>query len=503
MTRTLEELCAGALEREAATPAVEFGERTIDWGAMRHVAERVGALIDASGASRHTPIAFVPRNRPSAMAALLGLIARGHCVRMVYAFQSGAALGRELERLGPAVIVAAEEDYSEELLQAVRNQGIAAIALNEMDANAVAGFARSTRTGASNEPAPRQPAPRQIELLTSGTTGPPKPFAVSFDLIARHFVTANPTLSPSAPSPNDTVPSSPPFLLFMPLGNISGVYSTLPVLLRGQLATVLERFTVAGWHNYVLRHRPTVAGLPPAGVQMVLDANIPKADLAGIRSVATGAAALDPTTQREFEQRYGIPILLSYGATEFAGPVAAMTAQLHADWGQKKFGSVGRAMPGAQLRIVDPDTGATLPPGQEGLLEVISVRIGPDWIRTSDIAVIDADGFMFHRGRADGAIMRGGFKLLPEKIERALMLHESVAAAGVLGLPDPRLGQVPAAAIQLKPGVDPPGIEELETHLRGYVYATHIPVAWRFVGDLPRTPSLKVDRRALQALFAI
>jgi acyl-coenzyme A synthetase/AMP-(fatty) acid ligase len=154
-----------------------------------------------------------------------------------------------------------------------------------------------------------------------------------------------------------------------------------------------------------------------------------------------------------------------------------------------------------QLRIVDPETGAILPPGQEGLLEVISPRIGPGWIHTSDIAVIDADGFMFHRGRADGAIMRGGFKLLPETIERALMLHESVAAAGVLGVHDARLGQVPAAAIQLKPDTQPPGVAELAAHLRNHVYATHIPVTWRFVDELPRTPSLKVDRRALQALF--
>lgn len=60
---------------------------------------------------------------------------------------------------------------------------------------------------------------------------------------------------------------------------------------------------------------------------------------------------------------------------------------------------------------------AVLNAGQEGLLEVISPRIGPDWIRTSDIGLIDADGFLFHRGRADGAIMRGGFKLLPETID--------------------------------------------------------------------------------------
>jgi acyl-coenzyme A synthetase/AMP-(fatty) acid ligase len=97
--------------------------------------------------------------------------------------------------------------------------------------------------------------------------------------------------------------------------------------------------------------------------------------------------------------------------------------------------------------------------------------------------------------------MRGGFKLLPETIERALMLHESVAGAGVLGVHDARLGEVPAAAIQLKPDARPPAIAELETHLRGHVYATHIPVTWRFVGELPRTPSLKVDRRALRALF--
>ncbi len=271
--------------------------------------------------------------------------------------------------------------------------------------------------------------------------------------------------------------------------------------MNGLRIVVFERFTVAGWHDHVVRYRPQLAGLPPAGVQMILDANIPPEDLASIRSIGTGAAPLDPTVHRAFEERYGIPILLSYGATEFGGPVAAMTEILHTQWGAKKFGSVGRAIPGAQLRIVDPDTRAVLPPGKEGILEVISPRIGPEWIRTSDVAVIDEDGFLFHRGRADGAIMRGGFKLLPETIERALLLHEAVSAAGVTGLPDRRLGQVPAAAVQFRPGVAQPSIAELEAHLRDHVLATHIPVAWRFVDTLPRTPSLKVDQRALRQLF--
>jgi long-chain acyl-CoA synthetase len=97
--------------------------------------------------------------------------------------------------------------------------------------------------------------------------------------------------------------------------------------------------------------------------------------------------------------------------------------------------------------------------------------------------------------------MRGGFKLLPETIERALMLHEKISAAAVVGIADRRLGQVPAAVIQLKPGVEPPSVADLETHLRDHILATHIPVEWRFVGTLLTTPSLKTDKSAVRRLF--
>jgi acyl-coenzyme A synthetase/AMP-(fatty) acid ligase len=127
--------------------------------------------------------------------------------------------------------------------------------------------------------------------------------------------------------------------------------------------------------------------------------------------------------------------------------------------------------------------------------------MGPDWIRTTDVALIDEDGFVFHRARADGAIMRGGFKILPETIERALLLHPTISTAAVVGVADRRLGQTPAAAIQLKPGADQPAISELEAHLRDHVLATHIPAHWRFVADLPKNPSMKIDRLGVRALF--
>ena len=140
-------------------------------------------------------------------------------------------------------------------------------------------------------------------------------------------------------------------------------------------------------------------------------------------------------------------------------------------------------------------------PGKEGLLEVISPRMGPDWIRTSDLGIIDEDDFVWHRGRADGAIMRGGFKLLPEVIERALLLHESVAAAMATGIADRRLGQVPVVGITLKPDSYQPGIEELESHLRKQIEATHIPVAWRFMDALPYNAMMKPDRITLRMIF--
>jgi acyl-coenzyme A synthetase/AMP-(fatty) acid ligase len=275
----------------------------------------------------------------------------------------------------------------------------------------------------------------------------------------------------------------------------------LPALLNGNKLIVHDRFTVEGWRDYIVRYRPPASGTPAAAVQMILDADLPDEDMASIRFFSTGAAPLDPRVQRAFEERYKIPVLLSYGATEFGGPVTVMSPDLYTEFGQAKFGSVGKPFGGAQLRVVDVETGAELAAGQEGLVEVISPKMGPDWIRTSDLAVIDEDGFIFLKGRADGAIMRGGFKLLPETIERALLGHPALSAVSVVGLPDRRLGQVPAAAFQLAPGATRPSDAELEVHIRELVLATHVPVRWMDVPELPKTVSMKVDRPAVIRLF--
>ena len=118
-------------------------------------------------------------------------------------------------------------------------------------------------------------------------------------------------------------------------------------------------------------YRPEIHGVPPSMMQQLLDAKIPKEDLSSLKSMGSGAAPLDPSVQAAFEDRYGIPVLVSYSATEFGGPVVGMTLELHKEFGRKKLGTVGRKFPGCDIRIVDAEDAHVLAPNEEGLLEVL------------------------------------------------------------------------------------------------------------------------------------
>ncbi|WP_317929645.1 fatty acid--CoA ligase family protein [Halioxenophilus sp. WMMB6] len=490
--KTLQQLCAETLLRDVNRPVVEFEGNWFTWGEMRKVSEQLLALLTDSGVPDDAPVTFVPRNRPSALAALMALMSKGRNIHMLYAFQSPASLARQIEEQKPAVVVAGTNDFSPEVTETLQRLGIAGIAIDEMQAQPVDKCERSTITSHSKGDEP------YIQILTSGTTGTPKQFPITYALIGKWMVGENLLSGQIFDKADDT-----PTILFFPIGNITGIYTTVPALVKDQRIVLLDRFNLERWHDYVVRYRPSAGGMAPAALQMLLDAKIPKEDLASLKTMGVGAAPLDPTVQRNFEERYQIPILLSYGATEFAGPVTAMTGALYEEFGKSKFGSVGRVLPGGfKIRVVHPESYDELPIGEEGLLEVVSPRIGEHWIRTSDIGLIDADGFLFICGRADGAIMRGGFKVLPETIEKALLQHPDIAAVSVVGIPDQRLTEVPGAAIQVRSGHQQPSIEALEKHIRDRLLATHVPVHWRFVDALPKTPSFKVHRPAVKALFS-
>ncbi|GAA0333310.1 AMP-binding protein [Sphingomonas oligophenolica] len=440
------------------------------------------AQLEAIGGA---PVSFVARNHPAALAGLVGLLTQPRTVRMIYAFQSPTAMAASIEKLDSPALVLMEGDLAPEVLEVVQRRGMTAITLS-------GDGARTAAAGRQAEQSPPDPAPT-IDILTSGTTGPPKQFPISHDVFA-HMM-----LNQGSPVLED--PTAPPFMMAFPFGNIAGLSMLAGSFLKGQQIMLLERFSLEVWRNYIVEYRPAASGLPSAAIPMILDARIPPEDLAALKYITTGAAPLDVTIQKRFQDTYNVRVLLIYGATEFGGPVTAMTPALDAEWGDAKLGSSGRAVPGAKLRVRDPDTGQILGDTGTGLLDVVSPRMGPEWISTSDLVTIDEDGFLFCIGRADGAIMRGGFKILPESTEQVLRTHPAVAYAGVVGISDPILHQVPVAVIQLKAGVEPPGIDALKAHVRHHLPAPHVPAQWRFVETMPLNSAYKIDRAALRKLF--
>ena len=464
-----------------------------DWGWVRDCGTRVTELLDLAGVGAGAgPVGLVPRSRPTTAAALLALIASGRSVRMIYAFQSASSLARELAGGGLGAVVASDEDCSQPVVDGLARAGIPVIAMDEEAGIGMLGEPGDGVAAITTTPIDADPV---IEVLTSGTSGPPKHFRMTHEMVQRGLLVSNLSY------PAALVDPGMPTLMFFPMSSISGLYHFLPPALDGHALILLEKFDLDVWLDFIARYRPWRSTLPPAGIIALLQRNPPASALEGLRYIGTGAAPIDPESQRAFEERYGIPLLISFGATEFGGPVAAMTTELRERWGDTKRGSAGRAWAGAELRTLDPDTGAVQPPGAQGLLEVRTPTVGGGWISTTDLATIDADGFLFHQGRVDGAISRGGFSILPEVIERAIRSHPAVLAAAVVGLAHRRLGEVPVAAVQPIDADAPPDLEDLERHVRDNVYATHVPVQFRIVRALPLTPLMKVDRARVRALF--
>jgi acyl-CoA synthetase (AMP-forming)/AMP-acid ligase II len=293
-------------------------------------------------------------------------------------------------------------------------------------------------------------------------------------------------------------------LLFKPFSHAGGLFGLLLSLYQARPIVLFEKFNVPEWVDAVAKYQPKVASLVPAMIRMVLEADVEPRKLASLIAVRSGTAPLETEIQEAFEQKFDCAVLVDYGAAEFIGGLAGWTLKDHKQFSREKRGSVGRAKSDVQIRVVDQSSFAALPQDEIGIVEVKSDRYGPDWIRTNDLALIDGDGFIFLKGRADDAINRGGFKILPEEVAAVLRRHPKIGDAAVVGRKDERLGEVPIAAIELPEGsVDKPDKEELDSFLKETLPSYMVPVEYRIVDALPRTISMKVSRPELKSLLGV
>jgi acyl-CoA synthetase (AMP-forming)/AMP-acid ligase II len=471
MNARLSERIAEVLAIDPVAGAVEFEGAWSTFGELAATASHAAGLVPAPG----TEVGILLRNRPVHIGFLLGVLLAGGCVVTI---NPGRGIDRtrdDIADLDLPVLLGLPDDLAALVPAGSRATVASAVALGE-PLTATPG----TSDGGSLRPEVA------VRMLTSGTTGPPKRIDLTYGTLERVLVGAG---HYGSTHESGRQLRRGVAVVNSPLVHLGGLFRVLTSITDGRSFAFLERFTVEDWVDAVRRHRPATASLVPAALRMVLEAALDPADLSSLKSVVSGTAPLDPDDADAFLERYGVPVLVSYAATEFGGAVAGWNLKTHHDWWATKRGSVGTAAPGCELRVVD------------GVLEVKAGQLGDgQWVRTTDLARIDDDGFLFILGRADQAIIRGGFKVLPEDVKAALEKHDAVRFAAVVAKDDRRLGAVPVAAVELKEGATTT-VDDLLAHAEKVLSRYEIPTEIRIVEVLPRTDAGKADAGAVRALF--
>ena len=463
------------LALDPAADALQYDGSWLTWRELGTAAGEVAGLVGPG-----SRVGIMLRNRPAHVAALLGVLQAGGTVVVINPSRGDERTRDDIAALDLPTIIGTTDDVDR-----LVDPGLdcTVIALDDT--------ARVIRYSIDRQPDPGRPGVA-VWMLTSGTTGPPKRIDLTYDMLAHSVMGSSAT--PTELRRGVAIVNSP-------LVHVGGVFRILLCIAEARPFVLLEKFELQKWAAAVRAHRPRAVSLVPAALRMVLHSDLTRDDLAGVRAVTSGTAPLSADDADAFTAKFGIPVLTSYAATEFGGGVAAWTLADHQSYWTAKRGSVGRANPGAGLRVVGDD-GTVLGPDQAGLLEVKPAQLGEDagWMRTTDLARIDADGFLWILGRADQAIIRGGFKVMPDDVRAALESHPDVLGASVVGRPDERLGEVPVALVELRAG-QTLSAEVLSDHLRTRLSRYEIPAEIVFTDEIPRTPSGKPDLRAVREHF--
>ena len=462
------------------SPAIEYEGGWSSWAEIGAHARRIAELVTLHGGV-HPQVGVLLRNTPTHVATFLGLLLADATLVVINPARGDERTRSDIAALNLPVVIGAPDDV--------------ATLVTPSDATTVvsiAGLSDPPYVEPATAPAAGDERPGvAVRMLTSGTTGPPKRIDLTYDMLAR---------STFGSSSTPTEPRRGVAIVNAPLVHIGGVYRVLQCVAEARPFVLLPRFELDRWADAVRKHRPKAVSLVPAALRMVLHSDLTRDELSSIQAVTSGTAPLSADDADAFTEKYGIPVLTSYAATEFGGGVAGWNIRDHREFWATKRGSVGRATLGAQLRVVDDD-GHPVGADESGLLEVKPGQLDRDvdWIRTTDLARIDGDGFLWILGRADQAIIRGGFKVIPDDVRAALESHPAVLGAAVVGRVDDRLGETPVAMVELR-GVTT--VAELAEFLRARLARYEIPADIAIVDTIPRTPSGKADLAAVRRHFA-
>jgi benzoate-CoA ligase family protein len=340
--------------------------------------------------------------------------------------------------------------------------------------------------------------------FTTGSTGAPKACVhphhsplLSFDWYARGVLGLR----------EDDVVLPVPKLFF---GYARDLTALFPFGVGGAGIVFPERTTADRIFALIDRHRPTVlVNVPTMMAHMVAHPEAAQHDLSGLRFCTSAGEALPAELHRRWLDAFGVEVLDGIGSSE------AYHIYISARPGRGRAGTVGEIVPGYRARILGED-GAEVPDGEPGELwiegdtaalqyfnehEKTKRTFHGDLVRTGDLFARDADGYFAYRGRADELLKVGGIFVAPAEIEDCLLGHPAVVECAVVGYEEDGLAR-PRAFVVLREGAggSPELAGALQEHVRARLSPHKYPRDVRFVAELPRTGSGKIDRRALRAL---
>ncbi|MDR5676947.1 MAG: long-chain fatty acid--CoA ligase [Armatimonadota bacterium] len=521
----VDEIVRRAASTYGTRAALVFFGRRISFAELDRLVDRFAAGLQRLGVGRGTAVSLHLPNCPQFVVAYYGILRAGGVVvphNPLYTepevahqlLDSGAEVAVTLTLFYPRVAAAARQARVREVVFTALHEFMGPVArlvyplkarregqwVDVRPEPGVRPFGELLREGAP-QPVPVSPEDPAAYLYTGGTTGVPKAAVLTHRNLVANLLQAaswDPQLRPGQEVA----------LAALPLFHSYGMTSVLNFSMwLGATVVLVPRFDPKLVLDAVRRHRPTLFhGVPTMYIALLNTPELKRVSFRSVRAGISGAMGLPREVQRQWEAVTGGRLVEGYGLTE-ASPVTHCNPL----YGVRKEGSIGIPVPDTDARVVDPETGAPLPPGEVGELEVRGPQVmrgylnRPDetaqvlhdgWLRTGDMARMDEDGFFYIVDRKKEMINVGGLKVFPREVEEVLYRHPAVREAAAIGVPDPVRGEVVKAFVALKEGQHATE-HELVEFCRQHLAPHKVPRAVEVRPQLPKTLIGKVLRRAL------
>lgn len=506
---TLRAVLVEQLERAPDDPyliAPETG-RTMSYRDLARETIALDVLLARHGLAPGDIVGFLLPNGCRTTAIFLGTMVAGYVVAPFNLLAQKSQLAHCFAHSDCRVVfvTAAERPRVDEAMSVIAPARRAMITVVEVDVDAPGDTGAEDDTALARLPDVASSSPALL-MYTSGTTGTPKGALLSQ---ANLIAAARAVAAWHGLGPSDRCMSS------LPLYHINGQsIATLTPFVSGGSIVAPHRFSANAWWRLVEQYRPTWLNMVPTIIAYLINAPVqdPPPTYPYVRFGRSASAPLPAEQSRAFEARFGIAVIEGMGMTESASVMLCNPQAIDG----RKYGSPGLPC-GVEVKVVDPAevTNAPLPDGVAGelLLRGPNVMAGyykaPDltaaaltadgWLRTGDLGYRDADGMYFISGRLKELIIKGGENIAPREIDEVLLGHDAVLEAAAVGIPDRDYGQDILACVVLKAGRSC-SEDELRAYCQRELGSYKTPKRIRFVTDLPKGPSGKIQRLKLLEL---